>query len=184
MWSDQELQEQTHLKKSSVERIIIHPDFDPSVLNHEVALLHLTDPVKLSRKRRASSNTGNIGKRGRFFTTPVCLPKYDVMMDDEIEDEDKENEGNGHQAMLQHKKKHNMKNFIKSLKGTVVSWDKKGRTSYSLVQTQVPLISGIRKCEEMTNNTAVINENMLCAGNMKEGAQDSCSVSLFYFLVM
>lgn len=180
MWSDQELQEQTHLKKSSVERIIIHPDFDPSILNHEVALLQLTDPVKLSRKRRASSNTGSGSKRSRFFTTPVCLPKYDMMMDDDIEDEGKDNEGNGQRVALQQTKKHNMKDYIKSLKGTVVSWEKKGRTSYSLVQTQVPLISGIRKCEEMTNNTAVINENMLCAGNMKDGAQDSCSVSFTF----
>lgn len=169
MWSDQQAalrrsgqrqyQRNTNLKKCSVDKVIIHPDFNTSTLNHEIALLRLSEPLKLfsggRRRGEDESHEDDTKREQSFATAPVCLPKEDLIG---------ENEGSGQDS------------FIKNMDGIVVSWDKKGRTSYSLVQTIVPFVNGIEKCAEMTNKSAVLNDNMICAGQVDKFASDSCSV--------
>lgn len=183
IWSDNQQKagressanDEQHVQKSAIERIILHPDFDPSVINHEIALLQLSSPVKFSRPVPTSDQKRRGDKISKFFTAPICLPKYDVMkkiMDENKEKGQKKKGGDG-----DHSHNHNPE-YIHNLKGTVVSWDKKGRTSYSLVQKHVPFVNGIGMCMEMTKKKAVLNENMFCAGNMTQGAKDSCSVRI------
>jgi len=185
VWSDQAaIKEEQFLKKSAVDKLIIHPDFDPSTLNHEIALLRLSNPVRLSdpvvmqltsvsyeenEEEVKKTEKNNESQSHSQVFTPVCLPKYDMMME--------------HQQASENEKKADADAddaYISSLKGTVVSWDKKGRTSYSLVETRVPFVNGISKCLEMirsnSNKTVMLNDNMLCAGDMEHDVKDSCAV--------
>ncbi|CAL8117664.1 unnamed protein product [Orchesella dallaii] len=210
VWSDQATKEDQTLKKTVVDNIIIHPDFDPSTLNHEIALLRLADPVRLSapptppilsEEVDVSENLDDVDRKPKKneeesqsqsetapqlqFFTPVCLPKYDVI-DDSMQKtviQKKENEKERETEQNDDANENDNENaYISSIKGTVVSWEKKGRTSYSLVENKVPFVNGITKCLEMiqrhSNSSVNLNDNMLCAGDMEHDVKDSCAVNV------
>lgn len=66
------------------------------------------------------------------------------------------------------------------LMGTVSEWKKKGRTSYTHLETKVPIISNdecANQVERKNSSSTVIHKNVLCADDVEHNAKSSCDVS-------